>query len=45
MDEAQFWMEYGIDPAILAMALYRVTGQYERGCQIVELTRERARAA
>ena len=35
MNEREFWNQIGIDPILYALALYAVTGNYERGCQIV----------
>lgn len=33
--ERQFWQQIGIDPVLYALALYAVSGDHERGCQIV----------
>lgn len=35
MNERAFWQEVGIDPVLYALALYSVSGDYERGCRIV----------
>lgn len=35
MNEREYWQRLGIDPILYALALYAVTGDYERGCQIV----------
>ncbi len=35
MNERRFWQQAGIDPIFCALALYAVSGDYERGCQIV----------
>lgn len=35
MSERAFWDQIGIDPILYALALYAVSGDHERGCQIV----------
>ena len=42
MSERQFWADAGIDPILVAMALYRISGDHERGCRIVQAIRELA---
>lgn len=34
-NERKFWDQVGIDPILYALALYAVSGDHERGCQIV----------
>lgn len=34
-NEKKFWESHGIDPIFYAMALYLASGDYERGCRIV----------
>jgi hypothetical protein len=34
MDEREFWIQRGKDPICIALALWRVTGDYERGERI-----------
>lgn len=34
--EKRFWAQYGIDPIFLAMALYRVSGDHERGLKVIQ---------
>lgn len=33
-DELSFWQGHGIDPIRIALALWRVSGDVEKGCQI-----------
>lgn len=35
MHEVRFWNAYDLDPILTALALYRVTGNHELGCQII----------
>lgn len=35
MSEREYWKQVGIDPVLYALALYAVSGDYERGCEIV----------
>jgi hypothetical protein len=35
MSEVRFWKEVGIDPIFYALALWAVSGDYERGCRII----------
>ena len=35
MNERAFWQRVGIDPILIALALYAVSGDHERGCEIV----------
>jgi len=35
MNERQYWAQAGIDPILYALALYAVSGDYEKGCEIV----------
>jgi hypothetical protein len=35
-NERAFWKAVGIDPVLYALALYAVSGDYERGCEIVK---------
>lgn len=35
-NEKEFWARHGIDPIFTAMALYSVSGDYERGLQIID---------
>lgn len=35
MNECVFWQRAGIDPILFALALYAVSGDHERGCEIV----------
>lgn len=35
MKEADYWQQVGIDPIMIALALYAVSGDHERGCEIV----------
>ena len=41
MNEKAFWAQYGIDPIFTAMALYSVSGDYERGEKIIQNARQR----
>lgn len=41
VNEEQFWIERGIDPVKLALALYSVSGDYEAGERIVYASRAR----
>lgn len=34
-NEKHFWQRYGIDPIFVALALWRVSGDYEAGIKIV----------
>ena len=34
-NERKFWAQHNIDPVIYALMLYAVSGDYERGCLIV----------
>jgi hypothetical protein len=34
-NEQDYWFKAGIDPVLYALALYAVSGNYERGCEIV----------
>ena len=34
-NERAFWQQVGIDPILIALALYAVSGDHERGCEIV----------
>ncbi len=43
--ERDWWIMAGIDPIKLALALYSVTGDYERGCQIVSACNQFADAS
>ncbi len=38
--EREFWINVGIDPVLYALALYAVSGDHERGCQIIEAARQ-----
>lgn len=40
-DERKWWASQGIDPIFTAMALYTVSGDHERGLQIVENAKQR----
>jgi hypothetical protein len=42
--EHQWWLNLGVDPIKVALALYSVSGNYERGWLIVTASRERAAA-
>ena len=35
-DERRFWTQYDIDPIFVAMALYNVSGDHERGVKIID---------
>lgn len=35
MREQDYWQQAGIDPILYALALYAISGNYERGCEIV----------
>ena len=35
MNERVYWQQVGIDPILIALALYAVSGDHERGCEIV----------
>lgn len=35
MNERVYWQRVGIDPILYALALFAVSGDHERGCQIV----------
>ena len=35
MNELVYWQKVGIDPILYALALYAISGDYERGCEIV----------
>lgn len=39
MNEARFWAEAGIDPVFVALALTRVSGDAQAGCEIVAANR------
>lgn len=43
-NERDWWMFSGLDPIKVALALYSVTGDYARGCEIVSACRERVAA-
>ena len=43
-DERGWWMKYEIDPIKVALALYAVTGNHERGEMIVRSCREQCAA-
>jgi len=43
-DERKFWKVYDVDPIFYALALYAFSGDYERGCRIVNNARPLARA-
>jgi hypothetical protein len=34
-NERAYWKRVGIDPILCALALYAVSGDYERGCEVV----------
>lgn len=37
--ERKFWEKHVIDPVFVALALFRVSGDHEAGCRIVEANR------
>lgn len=41
MGERNFWKACGIDPVFICLALWRVSGDYEAGAQIVRFAREK----
>jgi hypothetical protein len=43
-NEGHWWLLSGIDPIKAALALYSVSGDYERGCEIVSACCERVAA-
>lgn len=34
-DERKFWRSVGIDPIFISLALWRISGDHEAGCQII----------
>ena len=40
-DEREFWKNLGIDPIKITLVLYAVSGDHERGCEIVANARLR----
>ena len=35
INEREYWRRAGIDPILYALALYAISGDHERGCEIV----------
>jgi len=40
-NEKKFWESVGIDPCIVALALWRCSGDYETAVNIIEMARRR----
>jgi len=42
MNERKWWALYEIDPCVIALALWRCSGDYETGLEIIRRARETA---